>query len=531
MCCNGAISLPTSDIARHLVRGDVPGAVQRGGRRLHRPGARHLRGRGRHGGRAVEGRGRAHAVLEEVLGRATLGRALQQAALGLLLRRRRHLCVRAHAAAIVEHESLWRRGIPRHRGVAHLHAPGLHAVAVADELRRPAAVRRRLPARHPLVEVPPVAVGVHAGLELVAVGDDHREHGILARDLLAEPPLLAHLGHGQPGLNLGLCVGGLSVGGLSDLLPHAVRRHLVRLLVLGAALAALRAPAASHAVRRIVERVVLRRVPVLRLVALEQVLHALVRARGAHGGLALVRLARVAGAVEEGAERPPLAVALAAEAGLVELGVVQLLLASVRQVAGESAVAPVLVRELRRAARGAAGPLRAGPRGVADERRAAPVPVGVGVHAVLPVVGPADGAPLRLELVGNEVLRRRRLLGLPEVRHQELAAGVGEGAEGAAGAAVRLVAEALAEDVRVVEELRGVVAGVALVAAGAEPLAVELLVAELGGVSRLAPALGDDRAAAVALAVVVGAAAVVVRGPLEVSHVARHRLELVNHHL
>ena len=36
----------------------------------------------------------------------------------------------------------------------------------------------------------------------------------------------------------------------------------------------------------------------------------------------------------------------------------------------------------------------------------------------------------------------------------------------------RLVAEALAEDVGVVEELRGVVAGVALVAAGAEPILI-----------------------------------------------------------
>mmetsp|Transcript_104589 Transcript_104589/g.278290 ORF Transcript_104589/g.278290 Transcript_104589/m.278290 type:complete len:307 (-) Transcript_104589:146-1066(-) len=269
-----------------------------------------------------------------------------------------------------------------------------------------------------------------------------------------------------------------------------------------------------------------RGVPVGGLVVVEYLLYPRKRALGnlARGG----SRSRVEGAVGEGAERPALAVLLAARARLVEVRVVELLLGAVREGACHAVLAAVLVEKLRRACREALGPLRARPRRVSEEGSAPPVAVGVRVHAVLPVVGPANRAPLRLEGVSDEVLGGLQLLLLGEVRHQELLARVRKGAEAASWAAPRLVTKTLAEELWVVEQLGRAVAEAAGLSTPATVLVIEGLVARLGHIGQRVTAAWHVRhASPVPLTVEERTAAVVVRvGGLAVAGLG---LELPDH--
>mmetsp|Transcript_59961 Transcript_59961/g.131647 ORF Transcript_59961/g.131647 Transcript_59961/m.131647 type:complete len:584 (-) Transcript_59961:33-1784(-) len=233
-------------------------------------------------------------------------------------------------------------------------------------------------------------------------------------------------------------------------------------------------------------------------------------------------------AVGEGAERAPPAVRITAGASLVELRVVQLLLGAMSQGASHTIRASLPVVQFRGPVRDTACPARAWVRRVPDDGNPSPIAVCVRVHAALPVVRPSDRTPLRLEPEGDEFLRGFSLLRLPEVRHEQLLPCVGEGAEATTGATLRLVAKALAEELRVVEQLCGAVAVVALVTAGASALVVELTAAWFPQVAQLAPVL--DCPAAVALAVEERATAVIVRGGWALK-AAWRSLELADHPL
>jgi hypothetical protein len=138
-----------------------------------------------------------------------------------------------------------------------------------------------------------------------------------------------------------------------------------------------------------------------------------------------------------------------------------------------------------------------------------------------------DWAPLRLEAPSNEILSWLQLFQLCEMRHEEFLAGVGEGAEAAAGTTLRLVAETLAEEIWMVKELRSAVTECAGVALWAQALIIELLFTRLRIVGRCWT-IGQHQATAVALAMEEGAAAVVVRGHRSLQ-AAWHCLELADH--
>jgi len=121
-------------------------------------------------------------------------------------------------------------------------------------------------------------------------------------------------------------------------------------------------------------------------------------------------------------------------------------------------------------------------------------------------------APLRLEPPSNEILRGIRLFLLGEMRHEQLLATVGECTKPAPWAALCLVAEALAKEIRMVEELRSTVAASASISTGAGALIVELLITRLSAVAGMALTFIKYKTPAVSLAVEEGTAAVVVGG-------------------
>mmetsp|Transcript_87216 Transcript_87216/g.222197 ORF Transcript_87216/g.222197 Transcript_87216/m.222197 type:complete len:243 (-) Transcript_87216:49-777(-) len=169
-------------------------------------------------------------------------------------------------------------------------------------------------------------------------------------------------------------------------------------------------------------------------------------------------------------------------------------------------------------------------RCIAQTWDAAPIAVGVGIDAILPIVGPSDRAPLRLEPVCNELLCGLCLCVLAEVRHQELLTGVCESAEAPARTAASLVAQPFPEEVRVVQQLGSAVAHLAAVCLRAQTILVELAGARLAHVEKRHAIRSQGRSAAVAVVVEVRAAAVVVRGR-GARHAARTCLELMNHPL
>mmetsp|Transcript_103834 Transcript_103834/g.318018 ORF Transcript_103834/g.318018 Transcript_103834/m.318018 type:complete len:296 (-) Transcript_103834:454-1341(-) len=293
-----------------------------------------------------------------------------------------------------------------------MHRDGVHR-HVAQRILVPEAPRSAQGRRVEAVLMPPHAAGPVEG---VAMGGEargffpHRRH-----------PRRQRIGAGAGG-----------VGHLGNRAVFAVP--------LGAGAAARRS-AAHRPAPWVLQMVVPRRVPIRRLVALQDLQSVLLRIRIVLHHLRVVVRGRasVMGTVREGAQSAPLAKRLAARVCFVKVRVVQLLLAAMCHGARHAPGATVVVIQLWRTVGDAAGPLRARPRGVADQRCAPPVPVGVRVNATLPIVRPADGAPLRLEVVGDERLRRVGLLVLAEVRHQQLAPRVREGAIPAARAAVRLI--------------------------------------------------------------------------------------------
>mmetsp|Transcript_86343 Transcript_86343/g.200791 ORF Transcript_86343/g.200791 Transcript_86343/m.200791 type:complete len:309 (+) Transcript_86343:1023-1949(+) len=245
-------------------------------------------------------------------------------------------------------------------------------------------------------------------------------------------------------------------------------------------------------------------------------------------GSSIIRwqLSLVALSVRESTEGPPPALRVAARAGLVELRVVQLLLRPVRQWAGKPVRAALGVAQARRTGGYAVRPPRAGMRGIAQQRHSTPVAVRVSIDAALPVVRAADGAPLGLEPRSDEFLRGSSLFLFREVRGQQLVPRVGKGAEAASRATPSLVAEALSEEVWVVEELRRAVAKVASVSSCTCAAVVKLLRAGLAEVARPTSPCAN-RPAAVSATMVERAAAVVMRGGA--LDAARCCLELSQH--
>jgi hypothetical protein len=155
-------------------------------------------------------------------------------------------------------------------------------------------------------------------------------------------------------------------------------------------------------------------------------------------------------------------------------------------------------------------------RRIPEKWHTPPIAIGMSVDAALPIVGAAHGAPEGLEAVRNELLAGIRLLVGAEVRGQELVPAVGEGAEAAAGAAPRLLAEPAAEELRVVQNLCSAVGEHAIVPAGAAHalVVVKAIPAGLAAIAEAArppSSVGEQRAASVTAAVEEGATSVVVR--------------------
>mmetsp|Transcript_35087 Transcript_35087/g.76622 ORF Transcript_35087/g.76622 Transcript_35087/m.76622 type:complete len:214 (+) Transcript_35087:1182-1823(+) len=188
-----------------------------------------------------------------------------------------------------------------------------------------------------------------------------------------------------------------------------------------------------------------------------------------------------------------------------------------RQGASHTSWTSLGVAELRRSTQDALSPLVARPRGVAKAGRAPPVPIGVSVDAVLPVVWAADRAPLGLEALRYEGLRWRTLVGLSEVWDEQFLARVGEGAKTSPRTASGLVAEPLPEKVRVVQKLRCGVAEVTIIAESAYATIVELGTAWLCAVvehANNAAIASSHWSTAITLSVVEGTATVVMRSGL-----------------
>lgn len=188
-----------------------------------------------------------------------------------------------------------------------------------------------------------------------------------------------------------------------------------------------------------------------------------------------------------------------------------MLLGSMCEWASHSPNTAPLVRHFRRPGCHTGRPLLARPRRVAQERNASPITVGVCIHAVLPIMRSTDWAPLRLEFVSNEFLRRIRLLLLQKMRHEEFLPRVCEGAVPAARAPFCLMAQTLPVKVRVVEQFRCAVTHLTTAAIGAWTVVVELLAARLCRIGQCAFACLHDKTSTVTLAVKKGAAPMVVR--------------------
>jgi hypothetical protein len=170
-------------------------------------------------------------------------------------------------------------------------------------------------------------------------------------------------------------------------------------------------------------------------------------------------------------------------------------------------------------------------RSVADDGNTAPIAVRVRVDTAFPVVRPSNRTPLGLKPEHNELLRGLRLFSLSEMGHPQLLPIVREGAVTPPRALPCLVAEPLAEELRVVQELRGAVAQVARITTGTGPLIVELVVAGLSTVGRSRATLDEYGAAPVTLAVVEGTATVVVGRGRAALEGTGGRLEFVQHPL
>mmetsp|Transcript_5718 Transcript_5718/g.21685 ORF Transcript_5718/g.21685 Transcript_5718/m.21685 type:complete len:270 (+) Transcript_5718:688-1497(+) len=175
-------------------------------------------------------------------------------------------------------------------------------------------------------------------------------------------------------------------------------------------------------------------------------------------------------AVVEGAKMASRATAagrpIRARLRLVVQRVVELLLRTVRQRAGEAVGAALVVDRLS----AILGPMRAGIAVIAQLWSTAPILIGVRVHARVPIVLCAIGAPQRLKRLHVVFPARLSVLDFGQQSGADLLPRVREGAAEAALARrdVRVGrTEPLLEHVRVVEELETVMAPRARVALGA----------------------------------------------------------------
>eukprot|EP00446_Apocalathium_sp_SHHI-4_P034051 CAMPEP_0177308008 /NCGR_PEP_ID=MMETSP0368-20130122/8546_1 /TAXON_ID=447022 ORGANISM="Scrippsiella hangoei-like, Strain SHHI-4" /NCGR_SAMPLE_ID=MMETSP0368 /ASSEMBLY_ACC=CAM_ASM_000363 /LENGTH=257 /DNA_ID=CAMNT_0018766811 /DNA_START=572 /DNA_END=1346 /DNA_ORIENTATION=- len=157
-------------------------------------------------------------------------------------------------------------------------------------------------------------------------------------------------------------------------------------------------------------------------------------------GLIGTWLARIMRAMRERTQCAALAMRFTARASFVELWMVELLLAAVGKWTSHASWATVIVVQLGGTIGDAATPLWAWPGRVANQRRAPPIPVGVSIDTILPIVGTTDGTPLHLEPVRNEVLGGVCLFEFSEMRHKKLLSRVRECTIPAARTPLRLIA-------------------------------------------------------------------------------------------
>mmetsp|Transcript_49411 Transcript_49411/g.92408 ORF Transcript_49411/g.92408 Transcript_49411/m.92408 type:complete len:296 (-) Transcript_49411:330-1217(-) len=231
--------------------------------------------------------------------------------------------------------------------------------------------------------------------------------------------------------------------------------------------------------------------------------------------------------MREGAQGTTLAVCLTAWACLVELRVVKLLLGTMSQRATHASGTAMLIRKLRWPSGHTLHPVRARSRRITQRGYAAPIAISMCIHTVLPIMWASDGAPLGFKPPGDEVLGWLRLLHFAKVRHEKLLARVSKSAKATTRAPLSLMAEALAEKVRVVQQLRSTVTKPTGIPSRAHSRIIKLIRARFRTVTSRST-IDNDKPTPITLAVVKRTATVVMRGHGTLQ-TTRYGLELTDH--